>query len=471
MALSTFSFLIFLTVCAALHYLLPQKFRNFWLLACSVGFFAFAMPAEAVIMLVYVLVVFALGLVLGGQKPRKGLYVLGLLLSISFLFFYKYTGFVYSLFGAVRPFSLIVPMGISYVTFQGISYLTEVHKGHIEPERNAVDFFLYALFFPKLTAGPIEPPKAFLAQLKGDRPFTRENGVKAAVLIAMGMVKKLAVADFLAMGVNPVFAASGQAGAWSVLIAAVMYAGQIYFDFSGYTDIARGAALLLGISLTENFDLPYSATSIRDFWSRWHISLSTWLKDYIYIPLGGSRVGTLRRYFNLLATFLVSGLWHGASMTFVVWGLLHGVYQILGRLTAPLGKKLRDAMHLKDSSLPVTAFCRIRTFILVTLAWVFFRADSLQSAMQMLSRFFTHWGSLPEALQLCGITVPGMLMVVFAYLATRLLRRDMLLRTHWENRRTGRVITVTVLTAWAALLLTLVIAASGGGSSFIYFDF
>ncbi len=478
MALSSFIFLVFLAVCTAAHYLLPSRFRNFWLLICSVGFFVYAMPAEAVIMMVYVLVLYLLGMGLSRKKHGRALYLFGLLLSVGFLFVYKYTGFVYALFGAQRPFSLIVPIGISYVTFQGIAYLTEIHKGRLEPENNAVDFFLYALFFPKLTAGPIEPPKAFLAQLKGERRFSRQDAVQASLRIAMGMIKKLVLADYLALGVNAVFDSSGAAGGWSVLIAAFMYTAQIYFDFSGYTDIARGAAQLLGIRLTENFHQPYRAVSIRDFWSRWHISLSTWLKDYIYIPLGGSRVGTFRRYLNLLITFLVSGIWHGADLTFVVWGLLHGLFQIFGKLTEPLGRKLRKALSLRENSLLAVYFCRARTFLLVTLGWVFFRAASLDSAVTMLSRLFAGWGSLSEALQLCGVTVPAVLLV-FAYAAVKLLGRELAAVSGRDGApgrtgisgRPGRLLTVLVLAAWAVVLMTLVIAARGGGSAFIYFDF
>ncbi len=472
MAVSSFRYLVFLLLCVTAHYLMPARLRNFWLLACSVGFFLLAMPTEAVIMMTYVLAVYFLGLGMEKEKGRSVLYSLGLVLSIGFLFLYKYTGFLYSLFGAQRPFSLVVPMGISYVTFQGIAYLTEIRKGKLLPEHNAVDFFLYALFFAKLTAGPIEPPQQFLAGLKEERTFTREKAVGGAVRIAMGMIKKLVVADYLAVGVNAVYGVRGADGAWSVILAAVMYSAQIYFDFSGYTDIARGSAQLLGIQLTENFNNPYSATSIRDFWSRWHISLSTWLKNYIYIPLGGSRVGKVRKNLNLLVTFLVSGLWHGASLTFVVWGLLHGVYQILGRLAAPVGKKLREALRLSEDAPAVTAFCRVRTFLLVTFAWMFFRAESLEAVMQMMSGSFAGWGSLPEALELCGISISAVLMLGFAFLAVRLLDREVLAQiSDCQPLRSGRLVTVLVLAAWAAFVLTLVIAARGGGSAFIYFDF
>lgn len=477
MALSTLTYLIFLAVCAVANYLMPPKFRNFWLLASSVGFFLYAMPAQTVVMMVYVMLVFFLG-VLGDRLSggaRRAVFIFGIVLSVAFLFTYKYLDFTLSLFGAENPFSLIVPIGISYVTFQSVSYLTEIYKGKMRHESNAVNFFLYSMFFAKLTAGPIEPPAEFLARLTVDRRFSRANATNGAVLIACGMLKKLAVADVLATGVNAVFATSGEAGAWSVIIAAVMYSAQIYFDFSGYTDIARGSAMILGIRLTENFNKPYSAVSVRDFWRRWHISLSNWLKNYVYIPLGGSRVGTFRRYLNIIITFLVSGIWHGASFTFIIWGLLHGVYQILEILLAPVGKKLRDALKMAEDSTVCTLVRRSRTYILVTLAWIFFRANSVSSAFTMLAKPFTDWGSLTEALKLCGITVPAVLLFIFAWLAVTLIRRDVTVTPsspmYEPSHSTTRLALIISLAAWAVVLVYLVIAGQGGGSSFIYFDF
>ena len=332
MILSSVTYLIFVAVCLILHDLLPRRFRNLWLLLVSVGFFLYAMPAQMPILMLFCLAVFGIGHILGKapEQIKKIWLILGVGVCVGFLVFYKYLGFLAGLLGLPAEngiFSLVVPIGISYVTFQCISYLVEVYKGRLAPEENPVDFLIYCLFFAKLTAGPIEAPGAFLAQLKQERACTPGDARKGIFRILMGFVKKIAVADFAAVGVNAVFAAGEYTG-WSVILAGVLYAVQIFFDFSGYTDIARGSAALFGIELTENFNSPYSATSVRDFWRRWHISLSTWLRNYIYIPLGGSRVGTARRYLNILITFLVSGIWHGASWTFVFWGLLHGLYQM-----------------------------------------------------------------------------------------------------------------------------------------------
>lgn len=477
MALSTLTYLLFLAACAVANYMLPARFRNFWLLAASVGFFAFAMPAETVIMMVYVAVVFFLGFALGktGNGTRKLLFVFGILVSIGFLFAYKYLGFVFSLVGAEKPFSLIVPIGISYVTFQCIAYLTEVYKGNMRHESNAVNFFLYALFFAKLTAGPIEPPADFLAGLNAKRDFSRSDAGNGAMLIAVGMLKKLAMADLLAIGVNAVYADVSSVGAWSTILASVMYSAQIYFDFSGYTDIARGSALIFGIHLTENFNKPYSAVSIRDFWHRWHISLSSWLTKYVYIPMGGSRVSTPRRYLNIAVTFLVSGLWHGASLTFVVWGLLHGFYQIIEIAFSPVTKGFRGRMGIDERSPLLLAFRKVRTLILVTVAWVFFRADSVGTAMTVLAKPFVRWGSFSDALKLCGITVPTALLLLFSYIAVAIIRRDAIVSSdscgYKTYHRPVRMVTVIALTAWVSVLLYLVITAMGGGSSFIYFDF
>ncbi len=477
MALSTLTYLVFLAVVAVAHWLMPPKYRNFWLLAASVGFFALAMPAETVVMMVYVAVVFFLGFAVAKTKGalRRVTFISGILVSVAFLFTYKYVGFAFSLFGADRPFSLVAPMGISYVTFQCIAYLTEIYKGNMKCETGAVDFFLYSLFFAKLTAGPIEPPAEFLSRLKPERRFSQANAANGAMLIASGMLKKLAVADLLAVGVNAVYADIAGAGAWATILAAVMYSGQIYFDFSGYTDIARGSAMILGIRLTENFNKPYSAVSIRDFWHRWHISLSSWLTKYVYIPLGGSRVGTVRRYLNIAVTFLVSGLWHGASLTFVVWGLLHGLYQMIEIALSPAAKRLCERLHIGEDSLLLSIFRKARTFILVTVAWVFFRAATVGDAIAVLTKPFVSWGSIGDALELCGITLPAVLLIIFGYMAVTILRRDAIVtpssRFYEAYHTPTRIILTVALTAWAAVLLFLVITAMGGGSSFIYFDF
>ena len=475
MSLSTISYLVFLMLCLALHWALPGRFRNFFLLLSSVAFFAYAMPLQAVIMMVFCLVIYALGFAVAGKSEKKSPIplTLGVGLAVGFLFVYKYLGPVTTALGGTA-FSLVVPMGISYVAFQCIAYLVQIYKGNLQPEKSPVNFMVYALFFPKLTAGPIEDPATFLSQLKRKRRFTYTNAQKAVVKITVGFVKKVAVADLLAPGVAAVFDSGTDMSGWAVVLASLMYAVQILCDFSGYTDIARGSAMLFGMELTENFDSPYLAVSVRDFWRRWHISLSNWLKTYIFIPLGGSRVSTLRRYANILIVFLVSGIWHGSSWSFVVWGALHGVYQIAEILLDPAGKKLRSRLGLQDNSAVCVWAARIRTFLLVTLAWVFFRAATVGTAFSLLGSLFTGWGSLKDALTLCGLDLTKVLLTVFALVCANVLQRKALTVSggrYTKEFSSARLVFACAVAAWAVFLVYMVSAAAGGGSSFIYFDF
>lgn len=475
MSLTTVTYILFLTVCAIVTYLVRADRQNCVLLLFSVGFIAWSMPEECLLLMVFVFVVFLAGLVIGKTqgKARTAVFVASTVFAVGLLCLFKYTGIQIKLPFAGVP--LAAPMGISYVVLQSVAYLTEIKRGNIKPEKNPVNFFLYILFFVKLTAGPIEMPKEFLASIGKERRFSRANAENGAVLIAIGFIKKLAIADVLAPGVAAVFSSSGKDGAFSVIAATVMYSVQILADFSGYTDIARGSAMILGIRLTENFNHPYSAVSIRDFWRRWHISLSTWLKNYIYIPLGGSRCTMARRFFNILATFVVSGVWHGRSLTFLVWGALHGVYQIFEIMLEPLGKRIRAALHIADGGRVHTALARIRTFILVAVAWVFFRAGSVSSALSMMSKPFTDWGTVGDAVKLSGLTASSLLLIVAAFAAERLMRRTLLCspsspkyaRSHSSSNLTA-VLAVTFIVVAIVYLAT---AQAGGGSSFIYFDF
>lgn len=474
MILSSGTYLMFLMLCLLLHWVLPMGLRNFFLLLSSVAFFAYAMPLQAVIMMAFCLMIYALGFMIPGkgEKRRRCVLILGIGLAVGFLFVCKYLEPISTALGGT--FSLVVPMGISYVSFQCIAYLVQIYKGKLQPEKRPVDFMVYALFFPKLTAGPIEDPGTFLIQLKQKRRFTYTKAQTAVVKITIGFVKKIAVADLLAPGVAAVFDGGTDVGGWSVLLASLMYAVQILCDFSGYTDIARGSAMLFGMELTENFDSPYMAVNVRDFWRRWHISLSNWLKNYIFIPLGGSRVSTLRRYTNILTVFLVSGIWHGTSWSFVVWGALHGVYQIAEILLEPAGKRLRARLGLGDHSALCIWTARIRTFLLVTFAWVFFRAGTVETALSLLGKLFTYWGSLTDAITLCGLDLTKVLLTVFALVCAHVLQSRTLSNSEGRYAREfsdSRLVFACAGAAWAVFLVYMVSTASGGGSSFIYFDF
>ncbi len=332
------------------------------------------------------------------RRTRRWVLLASLAGNLGALAVFKYYNFfranfedLFAGFGIHLPASeLALPVGISFYTFQTLSYTIDIYRGELKPARNLREFALFVAFFPQLVAGPIVRAKDFLPQLER-RPFLDVENLKRGLYrIAEGLGKKVLIADVLAVHlVDPVFAPGSQAGPLHSLLGVYGYAMQIYCDFAGYSDIAIGSALLFGFKIPENFKAPYLARSIQDFWRRWHISLSTWLRDYLYIPLGGNRRGPVRTYVNLMATMLLGGLWHGAAWRFVFWGGLHGAWLAVNRwwqrrgfgaLPGPLGRVLATVL----------------TFHLVCLAWVFFRASDLQSAFAVLGRIFGEGAALPS---------------------------------------------------------------------------
>ena len=464
MSLTSLSYVLFLTACVFVYWLLPEKYRRGMLLAASAAFYLWAMPAQMPVMLVYLWLVYALGVAMARTRRRTARYLLaaGIAASLAYLFTCKYLDFALSLFTGRRGnFSLVVPMGLSYITFQCIAYLVMVYRRETRAVANPSLLFLYALFFPKVTAGPIEPPDRFFGELQKKNRLNWRSMLTSVMLIGTGFARKCAAANLIAPAVDHVFAQPGQADGLSTLLAVVLYSAQIYFDFSGYTDIALGSARLFGIGLTENFDRPYSAVSVVDFWRRWHISLTDWLRRYVYFPLGGSRVSTPRRYLNVMATFFVSGLWHGASLTYVVWGLFHGLCQVaelhLAKVFPRRGEPSRASRLVG----------RARTLALVAVGWVFFRADSLGSAFSVLGGLFRRWAPPAQALSALGLGGGALALFLLTALGTGRVR-DYAASKKLTQR--GAVICCAVLTA--VTLAGLVLGAGGGAqNSFIYFDF
>ena len=463
MSLTSLGYVLFLIACVFVYWLVPETWRRGVLLLASVGFYLAAMPGQLPVMLVYLWIVYALGVTMAKSKKKKArtLLIFGIAVSLGYLFFYKYLNFALSAFThRRRTLSLVVPMGISYITFQCISYLTMVYRRETRALANPTLVFLYALFFPKVTAGPIEPPDTFFAGLKNKPRLNWRDTLSAVTVIAVGFAKKCAVADLAAPVVNAVFQRPGQADGLSTLAAIALYTVQIYFDFSGYTDIALGSARLFGINLTENFDHPYSAASIVDFWRRWHISLTNWLRKYVYFPLGGSRVAPSRHCLNVMITFLVSGLWHGASMTFVVWGLLHGVGQVI---EIAFGKSSRKKKPSKGKRIAG----RIRTVALVAVGWVFFRADSLGGAFRVLGGLFGGWTAAGQTLAAAGLGVGAwIILLLTAFGAGRI--KDYARSKAMTQR--GAVLCCVALTV-VTMIAVAIGAGQGASNSFIYFNF
>ncbi len=469
MSLTSLTYLIFLFICVCAYYILPRRAKGLSLLAFSILFYAYAMPKQLLIMMVYIWIVFLMGQAICiAKKQNKLILVAGILLSVGFLFMYKYLNFTLSLFNMDdMQVSFIVPIGISYITFQCIAYLVEIYKGKMEPINNPVSFFVYTLLFMKVTAGPIENPQQFFKELHSNKAVKWQGMMHALMLIASGFVKKMVVADTLAPYIAGVIDTPADKDGLSVFLAIFMYSLQIYFDFSGYTDIARGSAKLFGISLTENFKHPYFSKSVREFWRRWHISLSDWLKNYVYFTLGGSRVGTVRRYVNVMVVFLVSGIWHGASMTYVIWGVLHGLYQVFEMILEPVMVKFRSLLHIKEEGTLHKLLDGIRTFALVMIAWVFFRASSVSQAFLILKRLFTPWKNiswvydnyLPDMKLIILIVIS----IIFVWLVELFAKKA---------KRTNIItLVVTVVSIWLVLLSLVFTSGTETVNSFIYFDF
>ena len=479
MTFNSVAFLIFYPLVLLLYYLLPRKMRWPMLLFASYFFYMYTQPELVVLILFTTLVSWVSARVMEGSQRaavRRLALTLTLLSSLGVLFFYKYFNFIsQSLAGMLNTdpvlLNLILPVGISFYTFQTLSYVIDVYRGSIKTERNFFFYALFVSFFPQLVAGPIERPQNLLPQLKEHHTWDNARAVKGAKHMLVGFFKKICVADLIAPVVESVYGAPDGATSLAVVIATALFAVQIYCDFSGYTDIAIGCAEVMGIRLMKNFDHPYMATTIKEFWSRWHISLSTWFKDYLYIPLGGSRVGRARHLLNLFIVFIVSGLWHGAAWTFVAWGAIHGVYQIIGNLTAKPRKALVERLGHKETDASVRIVRRVITFVLVSFAWLFFRASSLSDAGRLLSRLFAFEGGLSVTLSSMGLSLVKILLIIVSMATLTVIDR---LLTYGDEPDGSDILVrrgAFVYLVWIVLLFWLLLLSKDMVSTFIYFQF
>lgn len=396
-------------------------------------------------------------------RQRKLLLLLSLVVSLGLLVAFKYTNFLldsgYSAlywFGFQPPktiLKIVLPLGISFYTFETISYVVDVYRGRIRAERNALDYALFLLFFPHLIAGPIVRPGDFLPQVKRRKFLNWERLQLGARLFLLGLVKKAVIADQLAILVDPIFADPAACSSATIWVAVLCYSVQIYCDFSGYSDMAVGTAHALGYHLPENFNMPYFSLNIAEFWRRWHISLSTWLRDYLYIPLGGNRHGTAKTYRNLMITMLLGGLWHGASWTFVFWGFYHGLLLTVHR-AVPWPSWLGRNVFIP--------FRWAATFLCVCVGWVFFRAQKFSDAWLIIRRMFvpTHGLALPAHVTMLVVAVLGM--VFLAHVLGKLVNWDKLAQ---------RVAFPWVAAVLAVGFLLVQVLMPDSGGAFIYFQF
>ena len=490
MLFNSVDFLLFFPLVTALYFLLPPGARWVWLLLASYYFYMCWNARYALLIALSTLITYASGLLIHRSGERQGLKKLWVFLSfasnLAILFFFKYFDFfldnlsaVLALGGIVlrRPgFDVVLPVGISFYTFQALSYTVDVYRREVEPEKNPFRYALFVSFFPQLVAGPIERSKNLLGQLYERHSFDPDRVREGLLLMLWGMFEKIVVADRLAMLVDHVYDNYAELPGAAIVVATVFFAFQIYSDFAGYSHIAIGAAQVMGFTLMENFRRPYLARSAADFWRRWHISLSTWFRDYLYIPLGGNRKGRGRKYINTMVTFLVSGLWHGASWSFVVWGGLNGAYQVLGEMLSPVREGVCRVLRVNRKGLLWRGGQTVFTFCLIDFAWLFFRAPSFSAARGMLAHTLRNFqlSALPGQLLNLKLNGPNFLAALAG--VGVLLTADLLQERLGPLR--PRLVRLALPVRWAfylaAVLAVLIFGVYGPGydaRAFAYFQF
>lgn len=392
MTYTSIFFLLFVFFVGLLYFTFPSFLRCYILTVASLFFIVAAGGWSSFLYILgTVCLVWILSVFLPKAKYKKILYILGMAGVLILLFIFKYFNFCYSLFfteNEFSHFSVIAPIGIAFYSLQLISYLSDIYHGKIEPQKNIVKFVLFVIWFPHILQGPIERYGTMEKSLYEGKGFDWNRVTMGCQLLLWGIAKKLIIADRAYVIVSEVYSNTAKYGSIEIIFASVLYGFELFADFSGCVDISRGVSEIFGIEIAKNFEQPYLAISIKDFWRRWHISLSTWLRDYVYIPLGGNRKGKLRKNINLMTTFLVSGIWHGVGFQFLIWGGLHGVYQIIGELTYNIRSKIKSIFHINMESKVIYIITVAMTFIWVDLAWIFFRADSVPHALQLIRYIF-----------------------------------------------------------------------------------
>lgn len=498
MLFNSIDFLIFLPIVLVIYYIIPMKYKHIWLLISSYYFYMCWNAKYALLIFASTVITYLSGILIDKiektwpnvndiGKYKKLILALSFVSNLGILFYFKYINFTLDIVTRllskvnismnVPVFDVILPVGISFYTFQALSYSVDVYRGEVAPEH---DFFRYALFvsfFPQLVAGPIERSKNLLTQLREPRKFDFGYAFDGILLMLWGFFLKIVLADRIAIFVDTVYGDCEHYQGIYLIVATILFAVQIYCDFSGYSSIAMGTAKLLGIELMDNFNAPYLSTSVADFWRKWHISLTSWFKDYLYIPLGGSKKGSLRKYFNKMIVFMLSGLWHGAQLTFVVWGAINGLYQVIGEILMPIRKKVSDIIGINRNSEGFYALSALATFALVDFTWIFFRADSLGRAIYIIKSILNTeniWTLFDGSLYNCGLDEKNFRLMVIAVII--LLIADILKR---KGIRVREIILrqdgyIKCLVVSLSILMIMVFGKYGpayNAVNFIYFQF
>ncbi len=398
MLFNSFEFLLFFPIVTIIYFLLPHKFRWFHLLVASCVFYMYFIPVYILILFLTIIIDYFAGIMIenAADKRKKRFLIMSIFANVGVLAVFKYYNFfiqninealhLTNKANALLLLNIMLPIGLSFHTFQAMSYTIEVYRGKQKAEKHFGIYSLYVMFYPQLVAGPIERPQNMIHQFYEHHKLEYENVSKGMRLILWGLLKKIVIADRLSIATDAIFNKPSHYSGITLAIGTFFFAFQIFCDFSGYSDIAIGAARVMGFRLMTNFNKPYHSRNISEFWKRWHISLSTWFRDYLYISLGGNRVSIPRMYFNLFFVFLVSGFWHGANWTFIIWGALHGFYLIFALFTKKHIDIIATKTGIKAKRHLNNLLNVISTFILVDFAWIFFRANNIKDAFYIVNK-------------------------------------------------------------------------------------
>ncbi len=482
MLFNSFQFLIFFPIVVIIYFGIPHKYRWILLLAASYYFYMCWKAEYLLLIIASTLIDYFAGLQMGktAVKEKRRIYlILSLFANLGLLFTFKYFNFVndslrfafqyFNIMYHVPSLKVLLPVGISFYTFQTLSYTIDVYRGDREPERHLGIFALYVSFFPQLVAGPIERSTRLLPQFFEKMEFDYQRVKDGLLLMAWGFFKKVVIADWVAIFVNKVYNNPEFYPGLPSIVATYFFAFQIYCDFSGYSDIAIGAAQVMGYRLMLNFRRPYFSKSIGEFWKRWHISLSSWFRDYLYIPLGGNRVKQARMYLNIFIVFLVSGFWHGANWTFIIWGGLHGIYQLMSRWTVKLRARLHQILGLTRIPNVHRMIKIVITFHLVLFSWIFFRANSISDAFLIIGNLFTSF-NVSTLFSVSGFSAQHFALAVLSIvilIAVELFQRNHNIR-QWLS---AQPLVLRWVLYYGLIIYILLFGAYDNANEFIYFQF
>lgn len=490
MLFNSYQFLLFFPIVILIYWAVPLRFRYIWLLAASYYFYMCWNAKYALLLLFSTIVTYISGILISKSKQTKYMKLcvaFSFIINMGILCWFKYFNFIFKNVQAAfshvgislsnPTFDIVLSVGISFYIFQALSYTMDVYRKEINAEKKFLKYALFVSFFPQLVAGPIERSKNLLRQVGVPHRFDYTKCREGFLLMLWGFFMKLVIADRTAIIVNTVYNNYERYPGLYLVLATILFAFQIYCDFAGYSNIAMGAAKIMGFDLMENFDCPYLSQSVSEFWRRWHISLSSWFRDYLYIPLGGNKNGTIRKYFNIMVVFLASGLWHGAQWSYVAWGGINGVYQIIGSKLKPLRDWGNRILKLDRQSMSHKLYRVIFTFCLIDFTWIFFRANRFIDSFKIIKSIFSvhnWWILFDNSLFTLGLDWKNFMIMIFAILI--LLAADV---CKYKKIKIRNVIMKQELWfRWSlyivAIIFILIFGIWGPGydsSSFIYFQF